>query len=53
MYASCPQSPASDASCALVRSVLQEYEVVLQLYIALTYTVNDAVKLNDYYNSPA
>lgn len=53
IYSSCLQSPASDASCVPVRSVLQEYEVILELYIALTYTVNDAVKLNDYYNSPA
>lgn len=52
-YSSLLQSSASDESCALVRSVLQEYEVILQLYIALTYTVNDAVKLNNYYNSPA
>ena len=47
------QSPASDQSCALVQDVLQEYEVILQLHIALTYTVRDAMKLNNYYNSPA
>ena len=47
------QSFASDESCALVQDVLQEYEVILQLHIALTYTVHDAVKLSNYYNSLA
>ena len=47
------RSPASDQSCALVQDVLQQYEVIFQLHIALTYTVRDAVKLNNYYNSPA
>ena len=45
-----PQAPPTPCS-PLVTSALQQYETLLQVYIALVYATRDAVAVNNYYNS--
>ena len=47
------QEDDSDERCNQVNSIFDEYQAVLGLYIALTYTEYDAVELSNYYNTPA
>lgn len=45
-----PLAPPTPCS-SLVTSALQQYETLLQVYIALVYATRDAVAVNNYYNS--
>lgn len=49
---STPSPLAPPTPCSpLVTSALQQYETLLQVYIALVYATRDAVAVNNYYNS--
>ena len=50
--ASAPPSVAPPTPCSsLVTSVVQQYETILQMYVALVYATRDAAAVNNYYNS--
>ena len=44
-------SPTEGVACIAVNDILQEYDIILGLSIALTYAETDAIKLYEYYSA--